>query len=180
MKRIVILIIALTSFTTGFSQTGNELGGDKLSDRIYFGGNLGLQFGTVTNIEIAPLVGYRFTDDFSAGMGITYIYFKREFDNYPDFETNIYGYRLFARHNIQEQFYAHAEYENLSLEFFDINDGSSRREWVPGAFVGGGYFQPLGRNAGFNVTALYNLMYDEFKSPYNSPWVIRVGVTMGF
>lgn len=180
MKRVVAFLLFFVSTSSLFAQTGNELDGDKLSDRIYFGGNLGLQFGTVTNIEIAPIVGYRFTDDFSAGIGITYIYFKREFDNYEDFETNIYGYRFFARHNIQEQFYAQAEYENLSLEFFNINDGSSKREWVPGAFVGGGYFQPLGRNAGFNISALYNLLYDEDKSPYNSPWVFRIGFTVGF
>ena len=180
MKRLLVILVLVFSYSLGFSQTGNSLDGDKLSDRVYFGGNIGLQFGTVTNIELSPVVGYRFTDDFSAGIGITYIYFKREFDNYPDFETNIYGYRFFARHNIQEQFYAQAEYENLSLEFFNINDGSSRREWVPGAFIGGGYFQPLGRNAGFNITALYNVLYDENKSPYNSPYVIRVGLTMGF
>ena len=180
MKRGLVLVLLVLSTNFAFAQTGNDVEGDKLSDRVYFGGNLGLQFGTVTNIEVSPLVGYRFTDDFSAGLGITYIYFKREFDNYEDFETNIYGYRFFARHNIQEQFYAQAEYENLSLEFFNALDGSSQRQWVPGAFVGGGYFTPLGRNAGFNIAALYNLLYDEDKSPYNSPWVFRIGLTMGF
>ncbi len=161
------------------AQTSDEIEGESIKDRIYFGGNLGLQFGTITNIEVSPLVGYRFTNDFSAGLGVTYIYLKTDYSNYPDFETNIYGYRLFARHNIQEQFYATAEYENLSLEFIRLNDFAKSREWVPGLFVGGGYFQPVGNRAGFNIAALYNVMYDDQKSPYNSPWVFRVGFTFG-
>jgi hypothetical protein len=179
MIRVLTTLIFLFFFTFVLAQSDEDMSNASLKDRIYFGGNLGLQFGTITNIELSPLVGYRFTQDFSAGLGITYIYYKFD-DNNRNFETNIYGYRLFARHNIQQNFYALAEYENLSLEFFNINDGSVNRQWVPGIFIGGGYFQPIGRRAGFNMAALYNVIYDDQKSPYNSPWVIRIGVTMGF
>lgn len=179
MKKISLLLILFIPSLI-FAQGSEELQGNDLKDRIYFGGNLGLQFGTITNIEVSPLVGYRFTDKFSAGLGITYIYFKTNYNNFPDFETNIYGYRFFTRYSITQQFYATAEYENLSLEFFNSIDGSVGRQWVPGAFVGGGYFQPIGRNAGFNIAALYNVLYDDLKSPYNSPWVFRVGITAGF
>lgn len=179
MKRVLLFLYLLLCSGIGFSQSEEDISDAGLKDRIYFGGNLGLQFGTITNIEVSPLVGYRFTNDFSAGMGITYIYFKQKIAGFDDFETNIYGYRFFARHNLQEQFYATAEYENLSLEFRNSNDFSVRREWVPGAFVGGGYFQPIGRRAGFNIAVLYNVLYDAQKSPYNSPWVFRLGLTAG-
>ncbi|MTI41479.1 hypothetical protein [Fulvivirga lutimaris] len=179
MKRLTLFLTFIIPSLT-FAQGSEEIEGNSLKDRIYFGGNLGLQFGTITNIEVSPLVGYRLTNDFSVGVGITYIYFKTNYNNYPDFETNIYGYRLFGRYSITEQFYATAEYENLSLEFYNFNDGSIRREWVPGAFVGGGYFQPIGRNAGFNIAVLYNVLHDDLRSPYNSPWVFRIGITAGF
>lgn len=180
MKKIVLTACCLLCAIPLLAQSDQDISNADPKDRIYVGGGLGLQFGTITNIEISPIIGYRFTNDFSAGIGLTYIYFKREFDNFDDFETNIYGYRFFARQNIQQQFFAQAEFENLSLEFFNDDNGIINREWVPGFLIGGGYFQPIGRNAGFNITALYNVLHDDQRSPYNSPLILRVGVTLGF
>ena len=46
---------------------------NKLSDRIYFGGGGGFSAGTnFTSISLAPQVGYKITDRYSAGIGITY------------------------------------------------------------------------------------------------------------
>lgn len=179
MKRLLLCLLLTTSMTS-FAQTGNDIEGESFKDRIYVGGGLGLQFGTVTNIEVSPLVGYRITDELSAGVGMTYIYFKRKYDNYDDFETSIYGYRLFGRRNIGEQFFAQAEYESLNLEFFNPQDGIVTRQWVPGLLVGGGLFQPFGSNAGLNISAMYNLMHDELRSPYASPLILRIGITAGF
>lgn len=152
--------------------------GEPFTDRIYFGGNLGLQFGTITNIEVAPIVGYRITHDFSAGIGITYIYYKADYD-YFEVTSNIYGGRVFARRTIGENFFLHGEYESLNLDVYDISEDRIAREWVPGLFLGGGYFQPVGNKLGVSVLGLYNVIYDDDKSPYNSPWVIRVGFTVG-
>lgn len=180
MRPCLTLLIVILFVNLSFGQAERDVTDGSLKDRIFVGGNLGLQFGTITNIEVSPLVGYRFNNKFSAGLGLTYIYFKQEIPGFEDFESNIYGYRFFTRYNIQQQFYATAEYENLSLEFLNSTDLSIRREWVPGAFIGGGYFQPLGRRAGLNLSVLYNVLFDDQKSPYNSPWVFRVGITAGF
>lgn len=180
MKKAIFIVSCLFCATSLLAQTDQDVTNADPKDRIYVGGGLGLQFGAITNIEVSPIIGYRFTNTFSAGIGLTYIYFKREFDNFDDLETNIYGYRVFARQNIQQQFFAQAEFENLSLEFFNIDNGTTNREWVPGFLIGGGYFQPIGRNAGFNITALYNVLFDDQKSPYNSPLVLRIGLTLGF
>ena len=181
MKALVIGSLFLITCSLACAQTGSEPPeSNSFKDRIFIGGGLGLQFGTITNIEVSPLIGYRLTDNFSAGLGASYIYFKRKFDNYDDFETSIYGYRLFARRNIGQQFFAQVEYENLSLEFFDPFDGSTGRQWIPGFFIGGGIFQPIGNRAGLNLSAMYNLMHDDVRSPYNSPLVLRIGITAGF
>jgi len=166
--------------TTAYCQFADETEGSDWKDRVYFGGNLGLQFGTITNVEVSPLVGYRVTDKFSAGLGVTYIYYKIEYSNGQEFETDIYGGRIFARRNLTEQIFLYGEFESLNLEFFNTSDLTVTREWVPGLFLGGGYFMPLGRNAGFSAMALYNVIYDDLKSPYNSPLIIRVGFTVGF
>ncbi|AWW30008.1 hypothetical protein DN752_07655 [Echinicola strongylocentroti] len=149
-----------------------------LSERLYFGGNLGLQFGYVTYIEVSPLVGVMVTDRYSAGLGITYQYLK-----YKDFgeSSNVYGGRIFNRYNILPNLFAHAEYENLSVEAYKQDDFGrivSEREWVPGLFLGGGYFVPFGRRGGMNFTLLYNVLYDNQNLIYTEPYVIRLGFVL--
>ena len=46
-------------FCHGFSQIDKEI--ESPRDRIFFGGNLGLSFGSVTDIQISPQVGYYIT-----------------------------------------------------------------------------------------------------------------------
>ncbi|HNP20192.1 MAG TPA: hypothetical protein PKL31_17260 [Fulvivirga sp.] len=180
MKKIIVFALVALSANLAKAQSPQDISKGRFIDRLYVGGNLGAQFGSVTSVEVSPLVGYRITNDFSAGLGITYIYYKFDLGNSNTFETNIYGYKLFARHNFLEKFYATTEFENLSLEYYNRTDGSISREWIPGLFIGGGYFEPIGRNAGFNIAALYNVIYDDQKSPYNSPLVLRIGFTLGF
>ena len=45
-------------------------------DRLYFGGNFGLQFGSFTHIEASPVVGYMVNQDLSFGTGAIYQYFR--------------------------------------------------------------------------------------------------------
>lgn len=154
-------------------------GEENFWDKVYVGGSFWMQFGTVTFINVSPLVGYRFTDKFSAGPGIVYQYLKDKRFN-PDYKTNVYGGRLFARHTIFQQFFAQAQYENLSTEVLYVNRNGElyqTREWVPGAFLGGGIFQPLGRRGAIVISGMYNLLHDEDRSPYPSAWIFNVGFT---
>jgi hypothetical protein len=180
MKKSGLILLCSLFVTTLWAQMQNEMDEkSSFSDRLYFGGNFSLNFGTqFTFIEASPLVGYRFSNRFSAGPGITYMYFSQTFFNGYKLTSNVYGYRAFARYNVTPQFFAHGEYENLNLDTY-IN-AEQKREWVPGVMVGGGYFQPLGKRAGVMAMVLYNLTYDEMRSPYPNPFVVRVGITGGF
>ena len=42
--------------------------------RLVVGGGIGLGFGDITSISVSPMVGYRITDNFSAGVGFGYQY----------------------------------------------------------------------------------------------------------
>lgn len=153
----------------------DEAGKSSLWDKIYVGGNFGLQFGYYTYIDISPLVGYRITNRLSAGPGITYRFLKiRGYE-----PSSTYGGRFFARRTIGRQFFAHTEYESLNTQVPDFS-GRDRfvRRWVPGFFVGGGIFQPIGERAAVVIYGLYNLLYDNLRSPYQSPWVFNVGITI--
>ncbi len=147
-----------------------------LSERLYFGGNFSLQLGRITFVDISPLVGVMITDRYSGGLGITYQYLN--FKDIADGESSVYGGRIFNRYNILPNIFAHAEYETLNVRFFRENQSGGydfEREWIPGLFLGGGYFIPFGNRGGMNFTLLYNVLYDNIKSPYNEPYVLRAG-----
>lgn len=147
-----------------------------LKDRMYFGGNFGMQFGTVTLLDISPLVGVMITPRFSSGVGVTYQYFNDQ--RYIGGETSSYGGRLFSRYNIFPNIFAHAEYESINFDNYNIISDRFERIWSNALFLGGGYFAPFGANGGANFTFLYNVLHDNLRSPYGEPYVIRVGFVL--
>jgi len=183
MKRLLLLMVMVCSLQAYAQREFDPEGEPKFTDRLYFGGNFNLQFGDFTIINISPLVGYMVTNRFSVGPGITYQYLKGEaIDLFTgrifSYDTNVYGGRLFARYNITQQFYAYSEYESLRVEFPNENGTGLEKDWIPGYFIGGGVFQPVGGRAGLGLSVLLNLLHDNRKSPYNSQWVIRAGITL--
>ena len=181
-KWLLIQLIAILMLgVSEVSAQRNFSEGSKPSfmDRIYFGGGFGAQFGNITYIDISPAIGYMITRQLSGGVGISYRYYHNK---YLDYKTNIYGGRVFIRQNFSVMklpLFLYAEYENLNYEYVvgQTQDGFiTKREWIPGILLGGGLFQQIGNKAGFTVMILYNVIYDESRTPYNNP-VIRAGFT---
>jgi len=170
--------------------------------KLYFGGNLGLSFGTYTYVEIAPLVGYRITPRLSAGLGPKYMYIKES--NY--YETNIYGAKTFALFSIFKNI---NETINIGIgdifvygesEFFNVEPGhyvtvyyppayfpdldylvpkyikyqKDSRRWLNVTLIGGGLRFPLGGRAGFSIMALWDVTQNPYYS-YSNP-ELRISV----
>ena len=150
-------------------------------DRIWFGGGLGLNFGSVTAIQIEPLVGYKVDQagKFSVGTGITYWYFR---DNRypPPIEYNAYGYRFFTRYRFIQQAYLHAEFVNLNAERYDAVTDDLRRIWVPHLLVGGGYVQPIGERSSLSLQVLFEVLQDPNSVYYGQGPIFSGGVGFGF
>lgn len=150
----------------------------KFKDRLRFGGNLGLQFGTYTYIDVSPMVGVVIYKGLQAGVGVTYQYL-RVADSGARFESHTYGGRVYGRYIIWKGIMAHAEFEMLNLDCYDrglyATSGQVRlqREWVPGALVGGGYYQSIGQRFGTSILLLFNLLQSDC-TPYANP-VFRMG-----
>jgi hypothetical protein len=138
--------------------------------RVYGGGGIGMQFGSITLVNIAPDIGYRITDRYSAGVGIRYIYFADRNYNYA---LNIYGASIFNRFIITDFLFAHGEYELLNGPWDPF---SARRFNLNNVWVGGGLRQHVG-NSSLNIMALWNLN-DEKYNPFPSPQ-IRMGFSIG-
>lgn len=154
----------------------------KFKDNLFLGGNFGLQFGTITFVDISPLAGYQVFKNAFLGLGVTYQYLDWQTMG-GRYETHTYGGRIFARYIIWKGIMAHAEYEMLNLHCFDeahyvlSNEFRLKRKWVPGALFGAGYYQGVGKRSGFTALILFNALQSDC-TPYANP-VIRIGFNFG-
>ena len=55
-------------------------------ERLFYGGSFGLQFGTITDIQISPVIGYWLLPRLNVAVGPDYRYYKDQYDR-----TTIYG-----------------------------------------------------------------------------------------
>lgn len=171
---ILFILLTVCCFAQNSSMLPKNETKERIRDKIFIGGNMGLQLGTSTYVEFSPLVGYNITPKLSAGIGATYQYFHYN-DGYYNLKTNVYGGRAFGRYMIMDYLFAHAEYEYLNLEAFDFYP--RRRVDVVSILGGGGYMQRFGRNSALVAMILYNFTESVY-TPYNNP-VIRMGVIFG-
>ncbi|OYX17325.1 MAG: hypothetical protein B7Z16_10520 [Algoriphagus sp. 32-45-6] len=170
------LLIFLLSFSPSFAQRELYQDSVKLKDRLYYGGNFGFQFGTVTLIDVSPLVGAMITDRLSGGVGATYQYYD---DNrFQGASGSSYGGRLFGRYNVLPNIFAYSEFEKINWNAYSLVNERFQRTWTNAFFVGAGYFAPFGSRGGANFTFLYNLLHDNRFSYYSEPYVIRVGFVL--
>src|SRR5688572_18424021 len=185
MRKILLLCACVMFVGVAKAQWGEEEMSEKPSfrERIFTGGGFGLSFSSYYDyVSISPLIGYRITPKLAGGIQAQYRYTKYK-EYTPKFSTNDYGVSPFLRFSLYGPLFLHAEYEYLNYEF-PLSPEESIRKAYNSFIAGGGYFQPLGRSAGFYIVALYNFSYTdpgpgEF-SPYASPLILRVGVTAGF
>ena len=147
----------------------------KFTDHLFFGGNLGLVFGSYTYINISPIIGYKITDDFSAGTGFIYEY-VRDTRYRPYYETTIYGGKFFTQYVLFDYVILYAEDNILSLEskYYDVihNYPDDGRFVLNVPWVGGGIYQKAGKG-GMYFMILFNLNSGP-NSPY-STYEYRLG-----
>jgi hypothetical protein len=181
MQKKSALILAGLMFLASplaFADVSVGTGGSK--SNIFYGGAVGLSFGDVQYVELSPMIGMHFTPKLSAGVSAMYRWVSDDRYN-TELNTQDYGATLFGRYRLTSTFFLQAEYEYLNYEYYtSILNMTTERSDFTSLLAGGGISTPAGQNASFYMTALYNFSYDEPDSPYDSPWVFRLGVAVGF
>jgi len=177
---LLLLFILIISFSSVYAQNPrNET--PPLRERMFYGGSLGLQFGTITDIDISPIVGLWLLPRLAVAVGPKYRFYK-----YHDIRTDIYGGRVYSQFVVIQDFnnivplgvnvgiFLHAEDELLSLQskYWKTQDASGRF-FVNTVLVGGGISQPMGVRSSLNLMILWPL--DDYYNIYGSP-EIRVSV----
>ena len=168
------------------------------TDRLIYGGGLGLGFGRSTTISVSPIIGYRITDKFSAGVGFGYQYakIKNYFElqdintgawNYYDYKSSIASASVWTRYLILPSLFAHVEYEHNFMSFqnyrFAQNGTGTIESYkekynAPALLVGGGYRQAVTDRASITLMLLYDVIKDEY-SPYQGIFP-TIGFNIGF
>ena len=128
--------------------------------RITYGGGIGGTIGTVTAINVSPIVAYRFTDRFYAGPRLIYNYFGTRFFSYSN-----YGFGILGRYFPKGRFFAHAEYQEMYVRIDE-----SRRYRAPAMLLGAGYY-----NRPVTFSVLYDILWT-IRSPQPSPIQINFGL----
>jgi len=149
--------------------------------KLFYGGSLGLQFGTVTLIDISPMAGYRLTPRIGVGISPTYKYYK--YKNYYgssyDLKSHVFGGGIFTRILILDNLFAHAEYEYLTYKTKDsYTSGTYYYKEYNSVLIGAGYREQIAENAFMYLAVLWNLN-ETLDSPYSNP-IFRAGFSVGF
>jgi outer membrane protein assembly factor BamA len=149
-----------------------------VESKVYYGGSLGLSFGSYFRLAVTPMVGYKLSPRASLGLKFQYEY-TVDSRYAEDVTSHNYGGSVFARFSITPRVYAHAEFAEMSYKYASGNY-TSEREWVPFILLGGGFVQPISPKTAFFVEVLFDVLQDP-KSPYEqwTPW-ISAGVSAGF
>ncbi|RIY13880.1 hypothetical protein D0T11_02015 [Hymenobacter rubripertinctus] len=142
--------------------------------------NLGLGFSGYNgynqfSASIAPAVGYRFSERFAAGPGISYAYNHYSFGNGgPSISTKSLGFKGFAQFIVYKEFFVHGEYEVTNAEVLGydlLGNLGVYKNTVATPLAGVGYRNRFSDRAAADIVVLYNFN-DGFNDIYGQP-VIR-------
>lgn len=177
--QIAISLVMLAPVTLyGQSDRG---GAPPIRERIFFGGNFGMQFGTITNIQVSPTIGIWLSPRLSIAGGPTYNYYKDPYGS-----TDIWGPRVYSQFLIIKDFNniiplgmglsigAHLEYEGLSLEKKAfVGPYETGRLYVSSVLGGFSVNQSMGGRSFMSFTVLWALTENIYQV-YGNP-EIRIG-----
>ena len=179
-KRIICLtlIILFASYSVIYGQK-KKSEAPPFSERLFYGGSFGLQFGTITNIELSPIIGFWILPRLNVAIGPDYQFYK---DKIRKTWTDIYGGRVYLEFVLIQDFgkiipvgantgiFLHCENELLSLQssFWKEPPVASKRFYVNTILAGAGISQQIGRRSSLNMMVLWALnesLYDIYSNP---------------
>ncbi len=145
------------------------------NEKISFGGNFGLGFGSITYVNASPMIGYRLTERLTTGVGAIYSYTHYAKEIYGQaFSTSVLGGSAFARYRVLDNIYGIAEFQTLSLNALDPFTNRNIRVPADVLFLGAGYLSQISPRAYVNFAVLFDVIEDVY-SPYTNP-VIQAGI----
>jgi hypothetical protein len=190
MKRIYLFAAFLLSLQFAFAQNPYRVDTARGFDasKLMAGGNFGFAFGDYSLLNVSPMIGYRFSPKFAAGININAQFTWEKYRGYNTVtqkdNSSILGGGIWGRYYPLEMLFVHAqpEYNSISLKskyYTDPPHTEKAKFSAPSLLLGGGYAQPIGGNSALVIMLLYDVLQDN-NSPYRNRPVFSVGGNFGF
>jgi hypothetical protein len=181
---IIILFISITEIRgqnpitfSGPAGQSSEKETPPIKERIFYGGSFSLQLGSLTNIEVSPIVGLWILPRVAVAVGPSYRYYK-----YSSNQTRIYGARAYLQFvvfrdinkvvpiGVHTSLFLHLEDELLSLdsEYWRNVSIKPNRFGVNTVLAGVGLSQQIGKKAALNFIVMWALNQSQ-DQVYNNP-----------
>lgn len=174
-KEIIIILLFISSFTVANGQSlVDELPTNQtykeeappIRERLFYGGNFGLLFGTITDIQVSPVIGFWVLPRMALAIGPDYRYYNDRIS-----KTHIYGGKAYMEFVVLRNINSvipigsntnilfHLEDEALSLEsaIWKEPPYTSKRFYINTVLTGGGIGQQIGRRSSMNFLVLWAL-----------------------
>lgn len=172
---VILLLIFISASLS--AQIGGD-GAPAARERLFFGGNFGLQFGSVTDIELSPVVGFWVLPRIAVAAGPDY-----RFYSFYKNRTHIYGGKSYLEltllRNINSvipigantDIIGHIEDQYLSLEsdFFSDPPHDTKRFGINTVLAGGGLSQQIGKRSSLNIMVLWAVDVKNDYGLYSNP-----------
>ena len=177
VKKLKFLLLLL--FFVGQFSYGQRVLEEKppFAERLFYGGSFSLQLGTITDIEVSPIIGFWLMPRLAVAAGPSYQFYK-----FYDLRTDILGGRSYLQVvvlrdidkfiplGIHTSIFFHLEDEMLALktDFWKGVDPPPDRFMINTVLAGGGLSQQLGRRSSVNMMVLWALTdsgYDIYSTP---------------
>jgi hypothetical protein len=175
-KSVIVFLFLITSYSFVSAQDQKEEA-PPFKERLFFGGNFGLQLGTITDIQVSPVIGLWLLPRLAIAVGPDYRFYK-----YSGYKTNIFGAKGYMQFVVFKDInsfipignhtgiFLHLEDEVLSLQrsFWQNPPYLSDRFYINTLLAGGGISQQIGRRSSLNFMVLWPLnesIYDVYSNP---------------
>ncbi|MEP7256841.1 MAG: hypothetical protein ABI687_00590 [Flavitalea sp.] len=159
-------------------------------NKLFIGGNFGLNFGSSTLVNLSPQIGYRFNRYFAAGVGINGQYSSFRTSVFNDGSTarresygvaglNVFG-RVYPIEQVFLQLQPEANYTWGKIKDYTTSPASEGKlpgKMVPSLLAGAGGVIPAGRG-GFIILAQYDLLQNN-RTPYGDKVFFSFGYNFG-
>jgi len=147
--------------------------------KLTFGGGLGLQFGDYTAINVAPQVGYNFSQYINAGAGLSYTYYREKYNHDNWKRTSSYlGFNVYARiYPVSFLVFSIQPEMNRMWQtdkFEHTGEKLKKEKFIPVCLIGGGV-----RLGPMTAMIQYDVAQNEY-SPYGDNIFYSVGYTFSF
>ena len=154
MRKILFLQTLIIFIHLNLTGQNSDLEQHRFIDDVRFGGGINIGMGSnYSTFSISPSAIYDFSDEFSAGLGLTYVYVKNK--STINSTTNIYGGSLLAFYRPISNLQFSSEFEQLKIDqkYAFVNNSDL---WQTALYIGAEYI-----TGNISMGLRYDVLFDK-------------------